>query len=51
MTDLLDALHRWYFDPLFSLDEEARKAKEKLLREAGLPEKRDLGGEKRGGRG
>jgi hypothetical protein len=38
MADLFDALHRAFFDKLFSLDEEGRKAKEKYLREAGLPE-------------
>jgi hypothetical protein len=38
MTDIFDAMHRALFDKLFSLDEEGRKAKEKYLREAGLPE-------------
>ena len=36
--DIFDALHRASFDKLFSLDEEGRQAKEKLLREAGVPE-------------
>ena len=36
--DIFDALHRANFDKLFSLDEEGRQAKEKLLREAGVPE-------------
>jgi len=35
---LFDALHRDHFDKLFSLDEEGRQAKAKLLREAGVPE-------------
>ena len=38
MSDIFDAMHRRFFDQLFSLDEEGRKAKEKLLREAGVPE-------------
>src|SRR5579884_2666215 len=38
MSDIFDAMHRAFFDDLFSLDEEARKAKERLLREAGVPE-------------
>ena len=38
MTDIFDAMHRALFDKLFSLDEEGRRAKEKYLREAGLPE-------------
>jgi hypothetical protein len=38
MSNLFDAMHRAFFDQLFSLDEEGRAAKEKLLREAGLPE-------------
>jgi len=38
MTDFFDAMHRAMFDKLFSLDEEGRKAKEKFLREAGVPE-------------
>jgi hypothetical protein len=38
MSNLFDAKHRAFFDQLFSLDEEGRIAKEKLLREAGLPE-------------
>ncbi len=36
--DIFDALHRANFDQLFSLDEEGRQAKAKLLREAGVPE-------------
>src|SRR6185437_6049822 len=36
--DIFDHLHRANFDKLFSLDEEGRQAKEKLLREAGVPE-------------
>src|SRR5919199_2163650 len=36
--DIFDALHRAHFDRLFSLDEEGREAKAKLLREAGVPE-------------
>ncbi len=35
---LFDDLHRNFFDKLFSLDEEGREAKAKLLREAGVPE-------------
>ncbi len=38
MSDIFDAMHRNFFETLFSLDEEGRKAKEKLLREAGVPE-------------
>jgi hypothetical protein len=38
MSRLFDAMHRAMFDKLFSLDQEGRKAKEKLLREAGVPE-------------
>jgi hypothetical protein len=38
MSDIFDAMHRAMFDKLFSLDEEGRKAKAKLLREAGVPE-------------
>ena len=38
MSDIFDAMHRRFFDQLFSLDEEGRKAKAKLLREAGVPE-------------
>jgi hypothetical protein len=38
MSDIFDAMHRAMFDKLFSLDEEGRKAKEKYLREAGVPE-------------
>lgn len=36
--NIFDNLHRDHFDRLFSLDEEARQAKAKLLREAGVPE-------------
>jgi hypothetical protein len=36
--DIFDALHRANFDKLFSLDEEGRQEKAKLLREAGVPE-------------
>jgi hypothetical protein len=36
--DLFDHLHRANFDKLFSLDEEGRRAKEQMLREAGVPE-------------
>ena len=38
MSGLFDAMHRRFFEQLFSLDEEGRKAKEKMLREAGVPE-------------
>ena len=38
MSGIFDAMHRRFFEQLFSLDEEGRKAKEKLLREAGLPD-------------
>lgn len=38
MTDIFEALHRAMFDRLFSLDDEGRIAKEKLLRDAGVPE-------------
>ena len=38
MSDIFDSMHRRFFEQLFSLDEEGRKAKEKLLREAGEPE-------------
>jgi hypothetical protein len=38
MSNIFDAMHRRFFEQLFSLDEEGRKAKEKLLREAGVPE-------------
>jgi hypothetical protein len=38
MSNLFDDLHRNFFDKLFSLDEEGREAKAKLLREAGVPE-------------
>ena len=38
MSDIFDAMHRAFFDRLFSLDEAGRQAKAKLLREAGLPE-------------
>jgi hypothetical protein len=36
--DIFDKLHRAFFEQLFSLDEEGRKAKEQLLREASVPE-------------
>jgi hypothetical protein len=36
--DIFDALHRANFDKLFSLDEEGRQEKAKLLRDAGVPE-------------
>ena len=35
---MFDAMHRAFFDKLFSLDDEGREAKAKLLREAGVPE-------------
>jgi hypothetical protein len=38
MSGIFDAMHRAFFDKLFSLDDEGREAKEKLLREAGLPD-------------
>jgi hypothetical protein len=38
MSDIFDAMHRAMFDRLFSLDEEGRKDKERLLRRAGVPE-------------
>ena len=38
MSDIFDAMHRAFFDQLFSLDEEGRKGKAQLLREAGVPE-------------
>jgi hypothetical protein len=38
MSDIFDAMHRAMFDTLFSLDDEGREAKAKLLREAGVPE-------------
>jgi hypothetical protein len=38
MSHIFDAMHRAFFDQLFSLDDEGRKAKAKLLREAGVPE-------------
>jgi len=38
MNDIFDAMHRGFFDQLFSLDEAGRKAKAQLLREAGVPE-------------
>src|SRR5262245_9486470 len=38
MSGIFDAMHRRFFEQLFSLDEEGRKAKEKLLREARVPE-------------
>jgi hypothetical protein len=36
--NFFDRLHQQHFDQLFSLDEEGREAKAKLLREAGFPE-------------
>lgn len=36
--DIFSAMHRAVFEQLFSLDEEGRRAKERLLREAGVPE-------------
>jgi hypothetical protein len=38
MSDIFDAMHRRFFDQLFSLDEAGREAKARLLREAGVPE-------------
>src|SRR5262245_50342121 len=38
MSDIFDSMHRAFFDELFSLDDEGREAKAKLLREAGVPE-------------
>ena len=38
MSNIFDAMHRAMFEQLFSLDEESRKAKAQLLREAGIPE-------------
>src|SRR5262245_25050698 len=38
MSDIFDAMHRAFFDKLFSLDDEGREAKAKLLRQAGVPE-------------
>ncbi len=38
MNDIFDAMHRGMFEQLFSLDDEGRKAKAQLLREAGVPE-------------
>ena len=38
MSNIFDAMHRAMFDQLFSLDEEGRRAKAQLLREAGVPE-------------
>ena len=38
MSDIFDSMHRRFFDQLFSLDEEGRKAKARFLREAGVPE-------------
>ena len=38
MSNIFDAMHRRFFEQLFSLDEGSRKAKAKLLREAGVPE-------------
>ena len=38
MNDIFDAMHRGMFEQLFSLDDEGRKAKAQLLRDAGIPE-------------
>jgi hypothetical protein len=38
MSDIFDSMHRHFFEKLFSLDDEGREAKAKLLREAGVPE-------------
>jgi hypothetical protein len=38
MSDIFDAMHRRFFDQMFSLDEAGRECKAKLLREAGVPE-------------
>ena len=38
MSDIFDAMHRAFFEKLFSLDAEGRESKAKLLREAGIPE-------------
>jgi hypothetical protein len=38
MSNIFDAMHRRFFDQLFSLDEQGREAKAMLLREAGVPE-------------
>ena len=38
MSGIFDAMHRRFFEQLFSLDEVGREAKAKLLREAGVPE-------------
>jgi hypothetical protein len=38
VSDIFDAMHRAFFEKLFSLDAEGREAKAKLLREAGIPE-------------
>lgn len=38
MSNIFDAMHRAMFDQLFSLDDEGRKAKAELLREASIPE-------------
>lgn len=38
MSNIFDAMHRAMFEQLFSLDEEGRKAKAKMLREADVPE-------------
>jgi hypothetical protein len=35
---IFDALHRAFFDQLFGLDEDGRRAKADLLRRAGVPE-------------
>jgi hypothetical protein len=38
MSDIFDAMHRAFFEKLFSLDAEGREAKAQLLREAGVSE-------------
>jgi hypothetical protein len=38
MSDIFDAMHRAFFEKLFSLDAEGREAKAKLLRDAGVNE-------------
>ena len=38
MSNLFDGMHRAFFDQLFSLDEDGRKAKAELLRKAGVSE-------------
>jgi hypothetical protein len=38
LCDIFEAMHRGMFDQLFSLDEQGREAKAKILREAGVAE-------------